>query len=164
MRKTLLVSFLLAIGCTMTSQAVVISWASEALLSGTASAMLVFVSNGAAPTYSGGVINNGVELPPAASGYAIDGTTLYPQETTDGTQRSSGTYYVVLFDGAGQFAASTTSLAWNDSIISTDELDPISGTFTPGSFGEWQAVPEPSTAVLLCIGAAAAVMRRRKRV
>jgi hypothetical protein len=164
MRKTLLVSFLLAIGCAMTSQAVVISWASEALLTGTTSAMLVFVSDGSTPTYANDVISKGVELPPAATGYAIDGTTLYPQETTDGTQRNSGTYYVVLFDGAGQFAVSTTSLAWNDSMISTDELDPISGSFTPGSFGEWSAVPEPSTAVLLCIGAAAAVIRRRKRV
>lgn len=165
MRKTLLVSFILAIACVLTSQAVVISWASDALPVGTTSARLVYVLSGAPPVYAFGALYNtdDKELGDAATGGAIDVPFLLPQETTDIT-RGAGAYYVVLFNNAGQYAVSTTSLLYNDTeVIRSDELAP-GGVFSPGAFGAFANVPEPSTAMLLCLGAAAAVLRRRKQV
>jgi hypothetical protein len=97
---------------------------------------------------------------------AFEGTTLFPQETTDATTRNAGAYYVVLFNYTdGQYAVSQSSLAWNDTAsISTSEFDIITDYFTPNSFTGWAPVPEPSTAMLLVVGAAVAALRRRKHM
>jgi len=56
-------------------------------------------------------------------------------------------------------------LAWNDTAsISTSEFDIITDYFTPNSFTGWAPVPEPSTAMLLVVGAAVAALRRRKHM
>ena len=164
MRKAIVVSFSLAIGCAFTSQAVVIHWAVDNPQSGTSSAILVYVSSGA-PTYADGAIANGVELGTAVSGLAITPAGIGEQATTDATPRSTGNYYVVLFNDLSQYSVSS-ALAYNDaSALTYDAMAPLSGSgFNPSSFGDWTAVPEPSTATLLCLGAAAAILRRRKRV
>ena len=164
MRKVFAGFILAVFAGVMTSQAVVISWASEAVLPEATSAQLVYVSNGATPpVYSGGTLQNGSSLA-TASGAAIDGTYLYEQTTTDGSNPGSGAYYIVLFNSdASQYSVSTTSIAWNDSRIGTSEMDPP-GTFSAAGFGSWTPVPEPSSAALLCLGAAAFALRRRKRV
>ncbi len=163
MKKAIVVSFLLALGCAVTSQAVVIHWAVDAPLSGTSSAVLVYVSSGT-PAYAGGAIATGVELGTAVSGLAITPLGIGEQATTDGTVRGEGGYYVVLFNDAHQYSYSS-ALAYNSSsAITADAMTPSTGVFSPTEFSQWAAVPEPSTAALLCIGAAAAALRRRKRV
>ncbi len=163
--RNVFLSFVLAVlGGVMSSQAVVISWASENLASGTVSARLVYVTSGA-PTYGVSGLQNagGAELA-TASGLAIDGTMLYEQTTTDGTTRTGGAYYIVLFNsGASQYAVSTTSIAWDDARLGTSEMDPPE-TFIVGSFGNWTPVPEPSALALLGLGVSALALRRRKRV
>ena len=166
MKKALLTSLLLAVGCVFSSQAVVIGWAAENLNADTGYARLVYVASGSTPVLTDGVWSEGVELvSPHVSGAAIDGNSLYPQETTDGS-RSGGAYYVVLFNTAyDQYAVSTASLAYNNgAMISTSEFDPLTAYFTPSEFSAWAPIPEPSTAMLLVAGAAVAALRRRKRV
>lgn len=161
MRKAVLSLVLAAFGGVMTSQAVVISWASDNLLSGTASARLVYITDGSTPSYNT-TLQNGQELA-TASGAAIDGTFLYEQTTSDGTARSSGAYYVVLFNSdASQYAVSTSWVAYNDASLGTGEMDPPS-TFLANGFGGWTPIPEPGSAALLALGAAALALRRRKR-
>ena len=168
MKKAGLVALLLTLGCVMTSQAVVIGWAAENLNANTAYARLIYVASGTQPSLdgSGNWPGDVSMVSDYATGYAIDGTSLNPQETTDlGSRSGSGAYFVVLFNtGFTDYAVSTTSLAWNDPMISTGDLDPLSGYFTPSTFTAWSTIPEPSTAMLLVVGAAAAVLRRRKQV
>ena len=162
MRKAFVCLTLAVLGA-MTSQAVVISWASEDLLSGATSARLVYITDGSAPVYSGGVLQNGSELA-TASGAAIDGSFLYEQTTTDGTLRGSGAYYVILFNSdSSQYAVSLASIAYDSSMLGTSEFDPPE-TFFASSFGDWAPVPEPSSLALLGLGAAALALRRRKRL
>ena len=167
MRKAVFSFALAALGSVMSAQAVVISWASETVLPGAASARLVYIDGGELPVYAtGGVLQN--TSPSAdlatASGGAIDGVFLYEQTTTDNTLRDSGTYYVVLFNSdVSQYKVSTASLAWNSPDIGQNEMDAPT-TFYASFTGDWTPVPEPSTAMLLCIGTAAALLRRRKRV
>jgi len=171
MKKTLLASLLMVLGCALSSQAVVIGWAGENAHLDATSAILVYVPNGSAPTYDGtlgNLLNSAETVGTAASGDALYGGYIMPQETEDTATRSgSGKYYVVLFKGGyydQYYAVSTTSLNWDDPIISTDgDLDPISDYFTPTGFTAWGTVPEPSTAMLLVAGAAVAALRRRKR-
>lgn len=167
MKKAGLVALLLTLGCVMTSQAVVIGWAAENLNENTAYARLIYVASGTQPSLDeNGMWPGDVSMASGyATGYAIDGTSLNPQETTDLESRSGlGAYYVVLFNtGFTDYAVSTTSLAWNDPMISTGDMDPLSGYFTPSTFTSWSTIPEPSTAMLLVVGAAAAVLRRRKQ-
>jgi len=168
MKKSVAIALLLTLGCVLTSQAVVIGWAAENLPAGTGYARLVYVASGAPPALDGnGQWASGTEaLGDLASGGAIDGTSLYPQSTTDATTRGAGAYYVVLFDSANEnYSVSTTSITWNDGpSISAGAFDPITEYFTPNGFTEWGVVPEPSVAMLLAVGAAAAALRRRKNV
>ena len=164
MKKSVLTACLVFLTGVLSSQAVVIGWAAESVPAGTQYASLVYVASGA-PSITGNVWSSGVESL-AWNVNAFEGTTLMPQETTDATTRSAGAYYVVLFNYTlGQYAVSTSALAWNDAAaISTSEFDIITDYFTPNAFSGWTAVPEPSTAMLLMVGVAVAALRRRKRV
>lgn len=168
MKKTVAIALLMTAACALTSQAVVIGWAAENLPAETGYARLVYVASGAQPVLDGnGQWSSGTEeLGALASGAAIDGTSLYPQSTTDATTRSAGAYYVVLFDSANEnYAVSTTSIAFNNGpSISAGEFDPITAYFTPNVFTGWSTVPEPSVALLLAVGSAAAALRRRNNV
>jgi len=165
MKKTVLTAGLVFLTGVLTSQAVVIGWAAANVPSGTQYASLVYVANGVAPTITENVWSPGAESL-AWNVNAFEGTTLMPQETTDATARSAGAYYVVLFNYTlGKYAVSSSALAWNDAAaISTSEFDIITDYFTPSTFTDWANVPEPGTAMLLMVGAAAAALRRRKRV
>jgi len=164
MKKSVLTACLVFLTGVLSSQAVVIGWAAESVPAGTQYASLVYVASGA-PSITDNVWSSGVESL-AWNVNAFEGTTLMPQETTDATTRSAGAYYVVLFNYTlGQYAVSTSALAWNDAAaISTSEFDIITDYFTPNAFSGWTAVPEPSTAMLLMVGVAVAALRRRKRV
>ena len=166
MKKTVLTACLVFLTGVLASQAVVIGWAAENVPAGTQYASLVYVADGVAPTITDNVWSPGAESL-AWNVNAFEGTTLMPQETTDATTRSgAGAYYVVLFNYTlGQYAVSTSALAWNNAAaISTSEFDIITDYFTPSAFSAWTAVPEPSTAMLLMVGVAVAALRRRKRV
>lgn len=162
MRNAFLGAVLSLLGA-MSSQAVVISWSGDSLPAEATSARLVYITNGETPSYSGGaVLQNGSELA-SASGYAIDNGTLFPQMTTDGITRSSGAYYIVLFNSdASQYAVGDLVIAYNDSGLGSSEFDP-GAVFSSTSYGSWTPVPEPTSAALLCLGAAALALRRRKR-
>lgn len=166
MKKTVLTACLVFLTGVLASQAVVIGWAAENVLPGTQYASLVYVADGVAPTITANVWSTGAESL-AWNVNAFEGSSLMPQETTDATTRSgAGAYYVVLFNYTlGQYAVSSSALAWNDAAaISTSEFDIIQDYFTPNAFSGWTAVPEPSTAMLLMVGAAVAALRRRKHV
>ena len=164
MRKAIVVSFLLAVGFVYTSQAVVIHWAVDTPQSGTTSAALVYVSTGAPPVFSLGVLALGTEVGARVSGLAVTPSGIGERTTTDAETRTQGSYYVVLFNEAAQYSVSSTSLAYNNGIaITADAMTPAEGFFTPGTFSNWTPIPEPSAAALLCLGAAAALSRRRKR-
>lgn len=165
MKKTVLTACLVFLTGVLASQAVVIGWAAENVLPGTQYASLVYVPDGVAPTITANVWSTGAESL-AWNVNAFEGSSLMPQETTDATTRSAGAYYVVLFNySSGQYAVSTSALAWNNAAaISTSEFDIIQDYFTPNAFSGWTAVPEPSTAMLLMVGAAVAALRRRKHV
>lgn len=165
MNKTVLTACLVFLTGVLASQAVVIGWAAESVPTGTEYASLVYVADGNAPSINNNVWSPGVESL-AWNVNAFEGTTLFPQETTDATTRNAGAYYVVLFNYTdGQYAVSRSSLAWNDTAsISTSEFDIITDYFTPNSFTGWAPVPEPSTAMLLVVGAAVAALRRRKHM
>lgn len=167
MKKSVAIALLLMLGSVLTSQAVVIGWAAENLPAGTGYARLVYVASGAPVLDGNGQWASGTEeLGTLASGAAIDGTSLYPQSTTDATLRGAGAYYVVLFDSAyANYAVSTTSIAYNNGpSISAGEFDPITADFKPNGFISMGVVPEPSVAMLLAVGAAVAALRRRKNV
>jgi len=172
MKKTCWIALVLALGVAWTSQAVVIHWATDGygILSSedVGSAVLVYISNGAAPVYTAGTLSNGETLgTPVTGSPPITSSGVWEQSTTDGTPRSSGAYYVVLFNDAGtQFAYSTDALAYNDTTwqaFSPDEMTPALGAFTPNAFSAWAPVPEPGSALLLAMGAAAIALRRRRR-
>ncbi len=168
MRKTIVLALLLACGGACMSHAVVIHWATDGVPANTASAMLVYVSaDSTPPAYAGGVISTGVELGDEVSGLAITPAGIGEQTTSD-VMRSSGAYYIVLFDSAGNYAYSLNGLAYdNTTAITSDEFAPASGSFTvdgSSGFSVWTPVPEPSTAMLLMVGAAVAALRRRKHV
>ena len=167
MKKAVFIALLLALGAAFSSQAVVIGWAVESLPAEAAMARLIYVADGSQPSLDGsGNWSAGVELVSGyVSGSAIDGSTLYPQETTDAQTRSSGAYYVVLFNAAfTEYAVSSTAAAYNDAAaVSTGDFDPITGYFTPTTFTGFEPIPEPSTAMLLIAGVAVAVLRRSKR-
>ena len=166
MRKAYLVACLLVLGCALTSQAVVIHWSTDGVPAGTTSATLVYVSSGLPPTYSGGTLSNGSTVGDTVSGLAITPLGIGEQSATDAAQ-SSGAYYVVLFNSAGEFSFSGTSILWSDTtFITRDEMAPASGVFNAAGgsgFSTWAPVPEPSVAMLLVAGAAMAALRRRKR-
>ena len=173
MKKAVFIALLLSAFAVYTSQAVVIGWKAEGMnFNGgytVGYARLIYVADGSQPELDGsGNWSAGVEMVSAyASGGAIynSGSKLYPQQATDGTTRSAGAYYVVLFDNAFEnYSVSTTALDYNDAMISIDpEFDPVTTYFTPTTFSAWGVIPEPSTATLLVIGAAVAALRRRKR-
>lgn len=165
MRNAICMAVLLAVGCAMTSQAVVIHWAVDVPSAGTASAQLVYVSSGV-PVYTDDVISNGTLVGDEVSGLAVTPAGIGEQSATDAA-RGQGGYYVVLFrNNAGQteYAYSTTALEYNDTAsITSDAMAPATSLFNPGSFSNWTPVPEPSSMALLCLGAAAVALRRRKR-
>ena len=165
MRSVFLGFALAVLGGVMSSQAVIIGWASENVLSGATSARLVYITNGGTPSYTTGPVlqNEGAELA-TASGDAIDGSYLYEQTTTDDTTRTSGAYYIVLFNSdASQYAVSSTSIAYDDLRLGTGDADPPE-TFYATAFTGWTPVPEPASGLLLCLGAAVLALRRRKTV
>lgn len=166
MRKAMGWACLFVIGCVLTSQAVVIHWSTDGVPAGATSAQLVYVSGGV-PSYAGNAIANGSELGDVVSGLAVTPAGVGEQSTTDST-RSQGAYYVVLFKTVGEatyYSYGLTSLAYNDTTaITYNEMAPATGVFTPGSFSGWAPIPEPGTAVLLCLGVAAAALRRKQRV
>lgn len=168
MKKAIVMAFLLALGWAFTSQAVVIDWATDGVPDGASSAILVYVSDGSTPSYTGGSIANGTELGSAVSGLAITPDGVGEQSTTDSTTRNSGAYFVVLFktvDDVTYYSYSTTSLVYSDtSAITSDAMTPASGVFSPSSFSTWTTVPEPGSVVLLCLGGAALALRRKQRV
>jgi len=163
MKKVIGLAFLLVVGSVLTSQAVVIHWATDGLNGGASSAVLVYVSSGN-PSYAGGTIATGTEVGSRVSGLAITPDGVGEQGTVDSTARSGGNYYVVLFktvDSIDYFSYST-SVA-DTSAITSDLLAPATGVFTPSNFSEWTAVPEPCAAALLGLGAAVIALRRRQR-
>ena len=167
MKKVIVVAFLIAVGFAWTSQAVVIHWATEGAPAGTLSAQLVYVSSGA-PAFTDDLLSNGSQIGSAVSGLAITPLGVGEQSTTDASLRSQGAYFVVLFrDNAGQmeYAYSTASMAYNNTeSVTSDAMAPAPNVFSPGTFSSWAPIPEPGSAAVLSVGAAALAMRRRKRV
>jgi hypothetical protein len=168
MKKTFLVALLLAAGGVLTSQAVVIHWATDgyggASYGDVGSAFLVYVSSGT-PAYAGDVLTNGEIIGGEVTGLPISPGGVWQQDAADGTPRSAGAYYVVLLHtGGAQYSYSTTALVWNDTTsITWDEMAPAPGVFAPDGFTPWAPIPEPGAAALLAVGAAVAALRRRKR-
>jgi len=145
MKKSVLTACLVFLTGVLSSQAVVIGWAAENVLSGTQYASLVYVADGVAPSITDNVWSSGAESL-AWNVNAFEGTTLMPQETTDATARSAGAYYVVLFNySSGQYAVSSSALAWNNAAaISTSEFDIITDYFTPVLFLLGRLFPSPA--------------------
>lgn len=166
MRNALCMAVLLAFGGVLTSHAVVIHWAVDTPLSGTESAQLVYVSSGT-PAYTDFALSNGSAVGDEVSGLAVTPAGIGEQSATDVT-RGNGAYYVVLFrdnNGTTEYAYSTTALLYNDTVaITDDEMAPALGVFNPPGFSGWSPVPEPGSMALLCVGAAALALRRRKQV
>jgi hypothetical protein len=169
MRKIVVLALSLVFGGVCASQAVVIHWSAGGVPVGTSSATLVYVSDGSLPVYANGVVANGVELGGMVEGLAITPTGIGEQSATD-VVRSSGAYYVVLFDDSGNYAVSNEYLAYNDSAVAghPDALYPWTGDGSPpdlglSDFSGWAPVPEPSVAMLLAVGAAVAALRRKRR-
>jgi len=166
MKKSVLASFLLFFCGVLTSQAVVIGWSSETAPIGSASAILVYVSDGSTPVITGGSLTTGQQIGDTITSGAIFVPYILPQNTEDTATRNSGTYYVVIFNESDQYVVSNNSLAWNNGeSISHGELDPITAyhLFTFDQNPTWIPVPEPGTAMLLVAGAAVVALRRRKR-
>lgn len=167
MKKAIAMAFMLTVGWAFTSQAVVIHWATEGVPDGTTSAILVYVSDGSTPSYSGGSIANGTELGSVVSGLAITPDGVGQQSTTDSEGRSSGAYFAVLFktvEGQTYYSYSTISLVYSDtSSITSDAMAPAPSVFSPSSFSAWTTVPEPASALLLGLGGAALALRRKPR-
>ena len=172
MKKTCWIALVLALGMAWASQAVVIHWATDGYGSlsykDVGSAVLVYIAVGEAPVYASGTLSNGETLgTPVTGSPPITSGGIWEQSTTDETPRSEGAYYVVLFNDAGtQFAYSTDALAYNNTkwqAFSPDEMTPALGSFAPDAFSPWAPVPEPGSALLLAMGAAAIALRRRRR-
>jgi len=160
MKKLLLVGLLCA-GGALTSQAVLIHWSAETTESFDA-ANLVWIAD-TTPTAPEITAAFGTYVDSATGAGIVSGSGVYTRLGTDSTERSSGYYCVVLFNGGSAVAYSTTVLAWNDTAlnaIGNDPFNPPTGTFTPTS---WQPVPEPCSLSLMCLGAAAIAIRRRRR-
>jgi len=166
MKKVIGLAFLLVVGSVLTSQAVVIHWATDGLNGGASSAVLVYVSSGE-PSYAGGTIAGGTEVGSRISGLAITPDGVGEHGTVDSTARSGGNYYVVLFKtdgGIDYFSYGTTGISVTDpNYITSDAMAPAQGVFTASSFSGWTPVPEPCAAALLGLGAAAIALRRRQR-
>jgi hypothetical protein len=173
MNKTIVIAALIGLGWVSASQAVVISWSAET--TGTSvpsylSAQLVYVSGGVWGSYE-----KVGDL--AVGSYAIlsGGSGVREQDSVD-TDRSQGSYYVVLFSDAGgtqEAYRSYQALAWNDTswdAFTYEGMGPAEGLFTPaGAVGAgpttgWQTIPEPNTFALLALGAAALAARRRRKL
>lgn len=158
--KRTLVLLLAAIGLASASHAVIISWAVTAPYAGATSAELVYVSSGV-PTASGATtLANGT---PIGSSASVMPWGVGEQASIDPATETIGNYYVVLFNGANLLAYSTTPLAPGDgTYITFNEMAPATDVFDP-STGGWTSIPEPCSMSLLCVGAAAMAIRRRKK-
>lgn len=162
MKKAMLLSLLFTAFGVLTAQAVIVTWSSDEVLTGTTSAQLVYVASGnVADVLTGTVLGT-------ASGAAIDGTVLYSQESLDSVNHLGGGYFIVLFNDNNEYSASTF-MAYDDTTRGAFSADDYSwtqgGSFNPSGtseFGSWTPVPEPCSAALLCLGAAALALRRRK--
>lgn len=176
MKKAFLLACLLAVGCVWTSHAIVIHWATDGYdgLTGVTSASLVYISaNNETPVYNtSGVLQNGQVIADVPSDITFTPAGIAEHMTTDSnySSYSSGSYFVVLFKQDGStlyYSSSDTYLAYNDTTwdaYTADEMAPAQGVFSPSTFGDWAVVPEPSTALLLVLGTAAAALRRKIRV
>jgi hypothetical protein len=168
MKNRLCMAFMFVICAVFSAQAVVIHWSVDTYPSSgnVTSAQLVYVSDGTAPAYANGVISNGSEIGDEVSGLAITPNGIGEQNTEDST-RSSGAYYVVLFDSnTSKYTYGLTSLAYNDSdSITEDVYTPATSVYdaSAGGFSSWEPVPEPGSAALLALGMVALALRRKKR-
>jgi len=164
MKKTFCFAIVFMLFAAVSAKAVVIHWAVTDLPSGATSAQLVYVSTGV-PAFSNDVLSNGENVGSLVSGLAVTPLGIGEQNTSDGTSRGAGSYFIVLFNGSSEFSYSS-ALAYNDTTyITSDELSPATDTFDPGSgtFSAWAPVPEPGSATMFALGAALLAMRRRRR-
>ncbi len=169
MKRSLGFTFLFVMLTVFCANAVVIHWAvsdSTLLSSGVSSAQLVYVSDGP-PVYVDGSLSNGESLSTVGSS-GITPIGIGEQNTTDGTTRSAGNYYIILFSSWGSYRRSD-ALAFDDTLHITDSLlspEPSGGSYDPNypdQFTTWWPVPEPGSAVMMALGVGLLALRRRKQ-
>lgn len=169
--KNLMVLFVGLFLCASSAEAVVVHWFAEtgSLLDGAASVQLVYSSTGNLFDNTGSLVADPVGGIDYAAGYP-GGT--WPEwgvgdDVTDNTARTAGGYYVLLLN-ADQSQYNAAYIAYdNTSFVetggSTDSPDyDATADLAAGHFSGWQAVPEPSSMVLLAMGAAVMALKRRR--
>lgn len=167
MRKLALITVLGIFGLAISAQAVVVHWAADTESNNPiytySVAKLVYVSDGARPETEAAVAS--ATVVDTASGNALFegvGYTagVWERSASDST-RSSGKYYVVLFDGGSAVGVSQNGLDYNDTdAITFNPLNPALDAYVPD---QWVPVPEPSTYALIAIGAVAMLWGRRRK-